>query len=39
MVCDRVGVVEGEERDRLVTIQFQFEGIINELNDISGKKT
>lgn len=37
MVCDWVDVVEGNERDRLIAVQTQFETILKELGDIKAK--
>lgn len=37
MVCDWVAVVEGNERERLIAVQSQFETILKELGDITAK--
>lgn len=39
MVCDRVDVVDGDERTKLLTIRVQFENILTELKELSEKKT
>lgn len=37
MVCDWVAVVEGNERERLIAVQNQFENILKELGDITAR--
>ncbi len=38
MVCDRVDVVDGDERTKLLTIRVQFETILRELKELTEKK-